>query len=293
MRPQSKDRPRRHTSFPRPRRTCFAGAALSLACLALLAGCGDEEKAEKAEKDASPFRAITNAPATDNKPKHAAPRWESLTRLTGRGTETKTFTVAPKAIQWRARWRCRSGRIRLSVKPPPADGKPLEDERCPKHGEAVSVHTGKQRLEVKASGRWTVTIQQQVDTPLHEPPLKGMSADRLLARGSFYPIDKPGKGTASLYRLESGRLALRLARFATAANTDLFLWLSEARRPKTTEQAFKSRHIQLREVKSTMGSQNYLLPRNVRPDQIRSIVMWCVPVQNAYTAASMRPRGPA
>jgi hypothetical protein len=264
-----------------------AALAATFACLAALVGCGSDEKAEK---KASPFSAITKAPAPDNKPKHAAPRWEPLERFSGRGREVGQLDVSPKAIQWRVRWRCRTGRIRLAVRPAPADGKPLEDERCPKRGEAVSVQTGKQRLEVKASGRWTMTIEQQVDTPLYEPPLRGMSDDRLLARGGFYPIDKPGKGTASLYRLAGGRLALRLDRFATSANTDLFVWLSEGRRPKTTEQAFKAPHVQLREVKSTMGSQNYLLPRRVSAEQIRSIVMWCVPVQNAYTAASLRPR---
>lgn len=273
-----------------PRRRSLNRPALALAvaaCFTSLVGCGEDEQAKKKP---SPFAAITDAPAADNRPKHAAPRWEPLARFTGTGSERRQLKVSPKAIQWRARWRCRSGRLRLSVKPPPADGKPLEDERCPKRGEAVSVQSGRQQLEVKASGRWTMTIEQQVDTPLHEPPLRGMSGDRLLAQGSFYPIDKPGKGTASLYRLAGGRLALRLERFATSANTDLFVWLSEGRRPKTTEQAFKSPHIQLREVKSTMGSQNYLLPRRVRAEQIRSIVMWCVPVQNAYTAASLQPR---
>jgi hypothetical protein len=250
-------------------------------------GCGNEEKAQE---KSDPFRAVTDAPAADNRPKRAAPRWEPLVRFTGTGPEVKRFTVSKDAIQWRARWRCRSGRIRLAVKPPPADGKALENKRCPKRGEAVAIHGGKQRLEIKTSGRWAMKIEQQVDTPLREPPLKGMTDNRLLARGSFYPIDKPGKGTASLFRLASGRLALRLDRFATAANTDLFVWLSEARRPKTTEQAFKAKYVQLREVKSTIGSQNYLLPRKIRAEQIRSIVMWCVPVQNAYTAASMRPR---
>ena len=287
MNPGSRQRRCRKSAGAERRRLRQLAAALAAGCVAALVGCGDDEKPEKKP---SPFAAITNAPAADNRPKHAAPRWEPLARLTGTGREVKELRVSPKAIQWRARWRCRSGRLRLSVKPPPADGKPLEDERCPKRGQAVSVQSGKQQLEVKASGRWTMTIEQQVDTPLHEPPLRGMSDGQLLARGSFYPIDKPGKGTASLYRLDGGRLALRLERFATSANTDLFVWLSEARRPKTTEQAFKAPYVQLREVKSTMGSQNYLLPRRVRAEQIRSIVMWCVPVQNAYTAASLRPR---
>src|SRR5688572_13347185 len=96
-----------------------AVALVTAACVAALVGCGDDKKAEK---KSSPFSAITEAPAPDNRPKHAAPRWEPLVRLTGRGREVRQLDVSPKAIQWRARWRCDKGRIRLAVKPPPADG---------------------------------------------------------------------------------------------------------------------------------------------------------------------------
>ncbi|MBA3746209.1 MAG: hypothetical protein H0W96_01790 [Solirubrobacterales bacterium] len=58
--------------------------------------------------------------------------------------------------------------------------------------------------------------------------------DKVLARGSFYKIERKGRGSATLYRLPGGRLALRMADFATESNTDLFVWLSEARRPRTT-----------------------------------------------------------
>ncbi len=271
---------------PRPRRWLRAWL-VPAACVAALAGCGGDDEARKKKSD--PFAAISSAPAASNEPKRAAPRWEPVARFAGTGPDAKAFTISGEAIQWRARWRCRSGRLRLAIEPPPADGKGLASSGCPRRGEGTSIQTGKQRLKVGTSGRWEVTIEQQIDTPLHEPPLPGMSDERLLARGDFYRIDKAGKGTASLYRLDGGRLALRLERFATSANTDLFVWLSEARRPKTTKEAFKAPHVQLREVKSTIGDQNYLLPRTVKAEKIRSIVMWCVPVQNAYTAASLRP----
>ena len=46
----------------------------------------------------------------------------------------------------------------------------------------------------------------------------------------------------------------------------------------------------LHALKSTIGDQNYLIPAAVDASEIRSIVIWCVPVRIAYTAASLRPR---
>jgi hypothetical protein len=110
----------------------------------------------------------------------------------------------------------------------------------------------------------------------------------VVASGDFYPIDKRGEGRAVLHELPSGRLALRLEGFATFANTDLFVWLSEARRPETTQQVLRSDHTELALLKSTIGDQNYLLPEDADADDIRSIVIWCEPVRNAYTAARLQ-----
>jgi len=42
-------------------------------------------------------------------------------------------------------------------------------------------------------------------------------------------------------------------------------------------------------LKSTSGSQNYLLPRDVRRADVRSIVLWCEPLYVAYASAGLKP----
>ena len=110
----------------------------------------------------------------------------------------------------------------------------------------------------------------------------------MVASGRLYPIERRGRGKAVLYELPSGRLALRLEDFETSANTDLFVWLSEAERPRTTKQALRSEHTEFALLKSTIGDQNYLLPKNADADSIGSIVIWCQPIRIAYTAATLR-----
>jgi hypothetical protein len=110
----------------------------------------------------------------------------------------------------------------------------------------------------------------------------------VLSSGRFYPIERRGTGDVDLYRLASGRLAIRLEDFETSANTDLFVWLSEVERPRTTKQVVRSPHVELGLLKSTQGNQNYLLPEGLDSESVRSIVIWCEPIRIVYTAAALR-----
>ena len=263
------------------RRCALAASAALLA----LAGCGGgDDDAERQD----PFAKVD--PQVKKVRDRAAPRWEPIATLSGSSPGSRSFEVSKRAIQWRARWRCTSGRLSLSVSPRPRSEPDRSGGRCPDHGESTWIQSGRQRLSVKARGRWRVVVEQQVDDPLREPPLRAMRASgaRVLARGRFYKMERRGRGRAALYRLASGRLALRLEDFSTSSNTDLFVWLSEAARPRTTKQAVHSRHVELGLLKSTLGDQNYLLPRSVDADRVRSVVIWCEPVQIAYTAAALR-----
>jgi len=80
---------------------------------------------------------------------------------------------------------------------------------------------------------------------------------------------------------------MRFEDFDVSQNTDLFVWLSEAPAPKTSAEVVAAPHQVLGDLKSTIGTQNYVLPADLPPDRIRSIVIWCQPVAIAYAAASL------
>jgi hypothetical protein len=261
-----------------------------------LASCGGG--GEKPAPEVDPFSAVRQEPSA-GPAQRAAPRFEEVATFAGSGPARRPFVVARGAIQWRARYRCTSGRLALAVVPSAGGGAPegtrtpLAQSECPRAGTASAIRTGPMTLDVEAAGPWRVTIEQQVETPLEEPPLPGMASPdaRVLAWGRFYAIERGGRGTASLYRLPGGRLALRLERFGTSANGGLFVWLSRAERPTTTKRAFTAPHSTLAALKSTLGDQNYLLPRGTDPEDVRSVVIWCAPVRIAYTAATLRRPG--
>jgi hypothetical protein len=261
------------------------GAAL--AALIAVSGCGGEESPRS-----DPFTKIEQREQGRDARAQAtvAPRWERVASLRGAGEAARTVRISRQAIQWRVRWRCTRGSFALRLTPRPSEGNPLARDKCPGRGEALSIDTGKLRLGVKTKGSWRATVEQQVTEPIAERPLPAMKAEgaSVVSRGRFYPIERRGSGKVDLYELADGRLALRFEDFETSANTDLFVWLSEADRPRTTKQALRSEHNEFAALKSTAGGQNYLLPEGVEADAVRSVVIWCEPVRIAYTAAMLR-----
>ena len=257
------------------------------------AGCGGDDDAKRQD----PFAAAKQRVLTLDPGRAAAPRWEPVARLEGTGDRTEGLEISSAAIQWRVRWRCSSGQITVSIAPRPRAAGARGEGKCPKRATTVSIQTGAVRLSVAATGRWSAVVEQQVDTALDERPLRAMRSPgaRVLARGRFYAIQQnvKGQGEVRLYRLPTGRLGLRFEDFKTSANSDLFVWLSEAPRPRTTKQVVRARHKQIVLLKSTVGSQNYLLPPNVDARSIRSVVIWCEPIRIAYGGATLEPSSAA
>lgn len=250
-----------------------------------LAGCqgSDDEGAATVAPSAPSSTTASTEPV-----ERSAPRWETVTTLSGDGaTETEPFRILADAIQWRARWQCDGGHLRVTTVPPPRRKTPLVDAPCPGKGEGFSIVSGAVRLVVEAEGKWGLTVDQQVDFPLREPPLDGMEPAAVVRQGDFFEVEMTGKGAARLYRLPDGRTALRLEGFEVSNNTDLFLWLSEAANPRTSAEAVAAPYIVLGNLKSTVGDQNYVLPAEIPPDKVRSIVIWCAPVAIAYIAAAL------
>jgi hypothetical protein len=262
--------------------------ALVFALALAACGGGSDTGAGSPSTTAAPADSPATTDTTASSGPRAAARWETVATFTGTGRfQTPEFNILPAAIQWRVRYTCSTGTLRINSDPPPRRPAPVVDAPCPKEDAGYSIVTGSVRMSIEASGDWKAVVDQQVDTPLDEPLLAGMTPDRVIASGSFYKVEVRGEGTARLYRMPDGRRILRFEGFATGENTDLFVWVSEAARPTTSVQAINSQHIELGNLKSTLGTQNYELPASLPTEKIKSIVIWCQPVAIAYAAAAL------
>ncbi|MCA1846246.1 MAG: DM13 domain-containing protein, partial [Actinobacteria bacterium] len=91
-----------------------------------------------------------------------------------------------------------------------------------------------------------------------------------------------------LYKLADGRSALRIeSGFEVVNDPDLVIWLSSLAQPKTTREMSDAPHYELSALKSTKGSQNYILPGDVTVTPIKSVGLFCVPVPAIYVAAAL------
>ncbi|HEV2786123.1 MAG TPA: DM13 domain-containing protein [Solirubrobacteraceae bacterium] len=256
--------------------------AVTAATLLAVAGCGgDDDETDRFGE--IPKRTIV-APADET-----APRWQELARLRGSGETSEKVTVSKDALQWRIRWGCEEGQIDIAVKPAPESTDGLASSSCPDRDSVIWVGSGERTVNVSSPGRYRVVIEEEVRTPLREPALAEMRSGeaREIARGRFSPIDLKGRGTATLYELPGGRLALRMEGFGTDPNPDLDVWLSESAEPTNTRRIFRAKHTTVGPLKSTIGDQNYILPTGTDASRVRSVVVVNNPERIAYAAAKL------
>jgi hypothetical protein len=216
----------------------------------------------------------------------AQPRWEPVKTLMGAAATQTTFSIAPDASQWRITWDCDAGRLQVSDT---VAGRASEliDGACPKDGVKTGTSTGAHALRVTAGGAWHLKVEQQVHDALVEPPLAGMTPSRLVATGRLYNIQRKARGSVSVYRLANGRLALRFEDFYTTGSPGLVIWLSRARKPKSTLESRDAWHYNAGSLRSTLGTYNQMLPAKASLDRVNSIIIWCPTVTIAFGAAAL------
>jgi len=244
-----------------------------------------EPAAPVASRDAfSAVRPTAHAPTK----LRSQPWFQDITTLSGTGPAgTRQFTIVDDAIQWRLGASCDSGRLVVRA---PGRPEPILDTACPPSGTGYANGAGTMRLDVQADGPWRLRVAQQIDAPLVEPPLRAMTAPGAtkLATGSFYKVDKTGKGTVTIYRQADGRYSLRLERFFVTPTADLEVRLSPRKAPRTSRDYTSAPSKLVAKMDVTAGSLNFVVPAGVDPTQFGSVVIWCAATASAYAAASLR-----
>jgi len=251
---------------------------------ALLGSAAPPPRAAASSRD--PFSRVDTSRPPVKTVLRSYPWWQEVARLQG-AKGTPTFEISDDASQWRVSWECRRGRF---VVRSAAAAKPLIDAPCAGRRTTEITKNPDGALQIAANGPWRARVEQQVDVPLVEPPLPAMSAQgtRKVANASFYRIDQVGRGRATIYRLPSGRYALRLRDFYVTPNVDLELRLSSLRAPKTTRQYLRAPSKRVAPLDISAGSMNFVLPAGIDPGRYRSIVVWCPLITSAYAAATLK-----
>ena len=87
-------------------------------------------------------------------------------------------------------------------------------------------------------------------------------------------------GNVILYRTPSGGHLVRFENFAVTNGPDLNVYLSKGQNPGLG-------YVDLGDLKGSQGDQNYGLPADIRPDEYRFILVWCVSFSVLFGYASL------
>jgi hypothetical protein len=111
---------------------------------------------------------------------------------------------------------------------------------------------------------------------------------KVLAKGKFHKVEKAGKGTATVYKLASGKRVLRLSNFQTENGPDLHVRLIAAADATDTAKAAQADYVELGKLKGNKGNQNYELPSDLNLAKYRVVSIWCNRFSVNFAAAPLK-----
>jgi len=109
---------------------------------------------------------------------------------------------------------------------------------------------------------------------------------KTLSAGTFRSYEHATSGRARVIAGADGRRYVRFEDFETSNGPALKVYLSAS--PATGPgDRFDDRFVDLGDLKGNIGSQNYAIPRGVRLDRYRSVVVWCERFSVPFAAAAV------
>jgi hypothetical protein len=120
-------------------------------------------------------------------------------------------------------------------------------------------------------------------------PAEDVPAVRTLSRAPFRSYEHATSGRARVLAYADGRRYVRFEAFRTSNGPSLKVYLSGARATGSGG-TFDDRYVDLGDLKGNIGAQNYPIPRHVRLERYRSVVIWCKRFGVPFGAAALRAR---
>jgi hypothetical protein len=111
-----------------------------------------------------------------------------------------------------------------------------------------------------------------------------------LSSGNFTRVDAihSAEGTATIYRLEDGKLVLRLENFKSTNGPDLFVGLSGHPMPRSKSEVYDQGYVQIAPLKGNQGNQNYELPADIDLSVFKSVVIYCRAFNVVFSTAELK-----
>lgn len=119
-------------------------------------------------------------------------------------------------------------------------------------------------------------------------PMPAGASSATLATGAFTDADEfhKGSGTALVVGVGSDRV-LRLEEFRSTNGPDLYVYLAAHPQPRSRAEVDEG-FVSLGRLKGNIGAQNYVIPKAVRLESYRSVVIYCRRFHVVFSTATLK-----
>lgn len=139
--------------------------------------------------------------------------------------------------------------------------------------------------------RVMMSAASKLEIEVEEPMTEAMEASGVveLKSGTFTDADAfhNGEGTATIYQLEDGSHVLRFEDFRVTNGPALFVLVSPHPNPGGRGDISDAGYTELARLKGNVGNQNYILPDNLAPEDINSVIIYCKPFRVVFSTAAL------
>ena len=139
--------------------------------------------------------------------------------------------------------------------------------------------------------RVMMSAASKLEIEVEEPMPEAMEAAGVveLKSGTFTDADAfhKGEGTATIYQLEDGSHVLRFEDFRVTNGPALFVLVSPHPNPGGRGDISEAGYTELARLKGNVGNQNYLLPDDLSPEDLNSVIIYCKPFRVVFSVAAL------
>ena len=112
----------------------------------------------------------------------------------------------------------------------------------------------------------------------------------IVAVGSFISVAHEGSGTATITSLEEGgERILTLKDLDVSNGPDLRVLLSKNTNVRKASEL--GEYIEIDKLKGNIGTQHYILPDGIDPQEYRSVIIYCKPFRVVFNVADLSGSG--
>ena len=137
--------------------------------------------------------------------------------------------------------------------------------------------------------RVMMSAASKLEIEVDESMTQSMNVATQLKSGSFVDGDAfhQGEGTATIFQLEDGSHVLRLEDFRVTNGPALFVLVSSHPNPGGRGDISDAGYTELARLKGNVGNQNYVLPDDLSPDDVNSVIIYCKPFRVVFSVAAL------